>query len=482
MNKVFIAVLLATALSAIEGTIVATAIPSITADLSGVELISWIYSAYLLAAAIATIIFGKLADLFGRKRMIIIGLSIFILGSLLAGLAQSMIMLIVFRAFQGFGAGSILPITLTIVGEIYQTEKARAKGQGYISMVWGVAGVVGPLIGGYLVDALSWHYIFLLNVPFGLGSLFLLLKCYKENHQQTKHKIDYLGATLFSVSTVAVLLSIIEGSKSGLWLSTFNLVCYIIAIVGFYLFIHVEKKVQEPIIPLTLFKNRHLNSLNALTFMYMSITIAVTVYIPIYGQSVLGHSATKAGLLITPLSFMWTVSAIVVGNLVGRIANKVLIQCGTVFLVFGTVMLAFLQTDSSSLYVCVSTALLGTGMGLIAPLMIISVQAAAKKDEIGISIGLNSFTNTFSQALGATIFGVLFNIMTSQPIKEMDKGEIQLTGSFDPAIFSKADILQLHKIITNGTSVVYIGAVFFAVMAFILAAMLKKNHNLNSQK
>ncbi|GEK35639.1 MDR family MFS transporter [Kurthia sibirica] len=476
MNKVFIAVLLATALSAIEGTIVATAIPSITADLSGVELISWIYSAYLLAAAIATILFGKLADIFGRKRMIIIGLSIFILGSLLAGLAQSMIMLIIFRAIQGFGAGSILPITLTIVGEIFKTEKRRAKGQGYISMVWGVSGVVGPLIGGYLVDSLSWHYIFLLNVPFGLGSLFLLLKYYKENHQQTKHTIDYRGAVLFSISTVAFLLAIIEGSNSGEWFATLNLICYVITIVGLMLFIRTEMIAKEPIIPLTLFKNRRLNIVNALTFMFMSITIAVTVYIPIYGQSVLGHSATKAGLLITPLSFMWTVSAIIVGNLVGRIANKIIIQCGTLFLVIGTVMLTFLQVDSTSLYVCLSTGILGMGMGLIAPLIIITVQASAKPNEIGISIGLNSFTNTFSQAVGAAIFGVLFNIMTSQQMKDLDKGEIQLTGSFDESIFSQVEISKLVTIISEGTSVVYIGAAVFAVIAFILAAMLQRKN------
>lgn len=475
MNKVFLAVLLATALAAIEGTIVATAIPSITADLSGVELISWIYSAYLLASAIATILFGKLADIFGRKRMIIIGIGIFVTGSLLAGLSQSMVQLIIFRAIQGIGAGSILPITLTIVGELFPTEKARAKGQGYISMIWGVAGVIGPLLGGYLVDQLSWHYIFLLNVPFGLSALFLIARYYDEKVHKKKHHIDYLGAVIFSITVVTFLLSIIKGSNIGIWASNEQIAYYIISLIGFVLFIRVELRAKEPIIPLTLFKNRRLMTVNGLTFMMMSIVISVSVYIPIYGQSILGNSATQAGLLIAPLTVMWTVSSVLVGTFVGRFPNKVIIQAGTLFLVLGTLMLAFLTVDSTYVYVGISTALLGAGMGLIAPLIILTVQAAAKPDEVGISIGLNSFTNTFSQSLGAAFFGVLFNIMTSQPLRDLDKGEIQLNGSFDHQLFTKAEMNDLLHIITSGVQVVYIGAAVFAVIAFLLATMLQKN-------
>lgn len=363
MNKVFLAVLLATALAAIEGTIVATAIPSITADLSGVELISWIYSAYLLASAIATILFGKLADIFGRKKMIIIGIGIFVTGSLLAGVSQSMVQLIIFRAIQGIGAGSILPITLTIVGELFPTEKARAKGQGYISMIWGVAGVIGPLLGGYLVDQLSWHYIFLLNVPFGLSALFLIARYYDEKVHKKKHHIDYLGAVIFSITVVTFLLSIIKGSNTGIWGSNEQIAYYAISLIGLFLFIRVELRAKEPIIPLTLFKNRRLMTVNGLTFMMMSITISVSVYIPIYGQSILGNSATQAGLLIAPLTVMWTVSSVLVGTLVGRFSNKVIIQAGTLLLVIGTTMLAFLTTDSSYVYVGISTAVLGAGMG-----------------------------------------------------------------------------------------------------------------------
>lgn len=476
MNKVFAAVLLATALAAIEGTIVATAIPSITTDLSGVELISWIYSAYLLTSAISAIIFGKLADLFGRKKMITIGISIFLIGSLLCGMATSMELLIVFRAIQGIGAGSILPITLTIVGELFETEKQRAKGQGYISMVWGVSGVVGPLIGGFIVDQLTWHYIFLLNIPFGLGAIFLITKYYQEEKVKLTHniKIDYAGAFLFSVGMIALLYSLITGSDTQQWISTKQSIVYIIAFVFLGLFVFVERKASEPIIPLSLLKNKRLNVVNGLTLFCMAIVISISAYLPIYAQSVLGKNATEAGLMLTPLSVMWTVGAIISGNLVGRFANKTIIQMGTVFLVIATMMLMFLSSDTTSLYVYFSTGILGIGMGFIAPMLIIAVQASASEKQLGTAIGLNSFINTFSQSIGAAVFGVLFNTAISGDLAKMGAENINLNGSFDHSIFSQQEIHRIIEIIVGGIDSVYTGSFIFAVIAFSLAFYITK--------
>ncbi|MFF3099403.1 MDR family MFS transporter [Viridibacillus arvi] len=474
MNKVFIAVLLATALAAIEGTIVATAIPSITTDLSGVELISWIYSAYLLTSAIATIIFGKLADLFGRKKMIIIGISIFLLGSLLCGLAQSMEQLIVFRAIQGIGAGSILPITLTIVGELFDTEKKRAKGQGWISMVWGVSGVIGPLVGGFIVDQLTWHYIFLLNIPFGLGSIFMIAKYYEEEVQTAKRKIDYAGALFFSIGMVALLYTIIEGSNTQNWFGSKSIILYAVAAIALLIFVRVELKAEEPIVPLSLFRNRRLNIVNGLTLFVMAIVISISAYLPIFAQSVFGKNATQAGLMLTPLSVMWTVGAILGGNLIGRLTNKTIIQIGTGLLVIATFILTTLSADSNEILVYVGTGLLGVGMGLIAPMLIIAVQTSANKDQLGTSIGLNSFINTFSQSVGAAIFGMLFNLATSEKLASFGKGDINLNGHFDTNIFSSEEIGQLVDIIANGIRVVYSGSFAFAIIAFVLAFFIAK--------
>lgn len=474
MNKVFVAVLLATALAAIEGTIVSTAIPSITSDLSGVELISWIYSVYLLTSAISAIIFGKLADLFGRKKMVIAGVSIFLIGSLLCGMATSMELLIIFRAIQGIGAGSILPITLTIVGELFDTEKARAKGQGYISMVWGVSGVIGPLIGGFIVDQLTWHFIFLLNIPFGLGAIFLIAKNYQEKREIQSRKIDYTGALVFSIGMVALLYSLISGSNSQHWLTTSQIIYYLIAIVFLGLFLFVEYKASEPIIPLSLFKNKRLNVVNGLTLFCMAIVIGISAYLPIYAQSVLGKNATAAGLMLTPLSVMWTVGAVLSGNLVGRITNKRIIELGTVFLVIATAMLMFLSTSTSSLFVYFAIGILGTGMGFIAPMLIIVVQASTTEEQLGTAIGLNSFINTFSQSIGAAIFGVLFNTATSGKLKNMGAEHINLNGSFDHSLFSPEQIDQIIGIIASGIRSVYTGSFVFAIVAFVFAILITK--------
>lgn len=472
MNKVFVAILLATALAAIEGTIVSTAIPSITADLSGVELISWIYSAYLLTSAISAIIFGKLADLLGRKKIIIAGITIFLIGSLLCGMATSMGLLIVYRAIQGIGAGSILPITLTMVGELFKTEKERAKGQGYISMVWGVSGVIGPLIGGFIVDQLTWHFIFLLNIPFGIGTIILIAKYYQEEKIILSQKIDYLGASFFSIGMMALLYSLIEGSNTQQWTTITQCILYITAIVFLGIFIFVENRTDEPIIPLTLFKNKRLNVINGLTLFCMAIVIGISAYLPIYAQSVLGKNATEAGLMLTPLSVMWTVGAILSSQLVGWITNKRIIQIGTILLVISTTMLMFLSSTTSPLFVFLATGILGTGMGFIAPMLIIAVQASSTEEQLGTAIGLNSFINTFSQSIGAAIFGVLFNITTSHPLKEIDAESINLNGSFDHTLFSAQQIHRIIEIIAGGIRSVYTGSFVFAVIAFILAIFI----------
>lgn len=469
MNKVFIALLLVTALAAIEGTIVSTAIPSITADLLGVDLISWIYSAYLLASAIAAIIFGKLADLFGRKRMIITGIIIFLMGSMLCGLAQSMEQLIVFRAIQGIGAGSILPITLTMVGELFTTEKARAKGQSYLSMVWGVSGVVGPLFGGFIVDQVSWHFIFFINVPFGLASIYLIVKHYKEQLEAVKRKIDYLGSGLFTIGMVSLLYVIIENSKTQAWLSNQSLIMYAVAAIFLGVFVWVELRAEEPIIPLTLFKNGRLMVINSLTLSTMSIVIGVTVYIPIYAQSVLGKNATQAGLLLTPMSIFWTMNSIAAGYLIGRLTNKRIIQMGTILLVIGTIMLARLSSGSSDISVYLGSSLIGLGMGFIMPMLMISIQKVAHPKQLGISIGLNSFTNTFSQAVGAALFGMIFNLATNEKMASLGKGEIQLNGEFAKGGFSLEEISFLKGTIANGVSYVYITTLVFAICALILS-------------
>ncbi|XRD24126.1 MFS transporter [Lysinibacillus fusiformis] len=274
---------------------------------------------------------------------------------------------------------------------------------------------------------------------------------------------------LFTVGMVSLLYVIIENSKTQAWLSSQSLMMYAVAAVFLGVFIWVELRAEEPIIPLTLFKNGRLMVINSLTLSTMSIVIGVTVYIPIYAQSVLGKNATQAVLLLTPMSIFWTMNSIAAGYLIGRLTNKRIIQMGTILLVTGTIMLARLSSGSSDLSVYLGSSLIGLGMGFIMPMLMISIQKVANPKQLGISIGINSFTNTFSQAVGAALFGMVFNLATSEKMASLGKGEIQLNGEFAKGGFSLEEISFLKGTIANGVSYVYITTLVFAICALILS-------------
>ncbi|MFJ8528124.1 MDR family MFS transporter [Bacillus sp. NPDC094106] len=420
-KKVMISLMLMTFLSAVEGTIVSTAIPRITSDLSGVELVSWVYAIYMLATAVSTPIYGKLADLFGRKKILLIGAGIFLIGSVLCGIVTSMEQLIVFRALQGIGAGAVMPITMTIIGDLYSEAKDRAKAQGWMSAVWGVSGVVGPLVGGFLVDSLSWRYIFFLNVPFGILACVMIATSYKESIKPAKHHIDYPGAIIFSLSTIALLYALLTGSSKQNWGDITIIGLLTFAAVSFIIFLFVEKKSPEPLIPLALFSNRTLSTINVLTLIAGAIIISITMYLPIWSQGVLGKNATEAGLILMPVPVMWTFGAILSGNLVGKLKTKQIILLGASVLSVATFLLSILSTHSPAFLIYVAVGLLGFGMGLITPIYMITIQAAVPSHTRGTAVGLNTFINTFSQTLGAAVFGTIFNTMIhAQGIKNLD--------------------------------------------------------------
>ncbi|WP_410984088.1 MDR family MFS transporter [Bacillus cereus] len=410
-KKVMISLMLMTFLSAVEGTIVSTAIPRITSDLSGVELVSWVYAIYMLATAVSTPIYGKLADLFGRKKVLLIGAAIFLIGSALCGVVTSMEQLIIFRALQGIGAGAVMPITMTIIGDLYSEAKDRAKAQGWMSAVWGVSGVIGPLVGGFLVDSLSWRYIFFLNVPFGILACAMIAISYKESIKPAKHHIDYPGAIIFSLSTIALLYALLTGSSKQNWGDITIIGLLIFAAVSFIIFLFVEKKSPEPLIPLALFSNRTLSTVNILTLIAGAMIISITMYLPIWSQGVLGKNATEAGLILMPIPVMWTFGAIFSGNLVGKLQTKQIILLGASILSVATFLLFTLSTHSPAFLIYVAVGLFGLGMGLITPIYMVTIQAAVPAHTRGTAVGLNTFINTFSQTLGAAIFGTIFNTM-----------------------------------------------------------------------
>ncbi|MBG9564365.1 MDR family MFS transporter [Brevibacillus agri] len=474
--KIMVALMLSTFLAAMEGTIVSTAVPRITSDLSGFELVSWVYAIYMLATAVSAPIYGKLADLFGRKNVLLIGIGIFLLGSTLCGVAMTMGQLIVFRAIQGLGAGAVMPITMTIIGDLYTEQTARAKAQGWISAVWGLSGVAGPLVGGFLVDTLSWRYIFFLNLPFGLVSFFMLVWFYREKLlAKAKRHIDYPGALIFTVGTIALLYALLTGSQHQSWTSPVTISLIVFAAVTYLVFVSVEKKSPEPLIPLSLLTNRNVTMINMLTFLTNGIVISMVVYLPIWSQGVLGESATMAGFILTPMPVCWTIGSVLSGNLLGKLRAEQLITGGTAILTVAATLLTILSSHSAGYLIYVAVGLIGLGMGLISPIVMVKIQASVPVDKRGTAVALNTFTGTFSQTFGAAVFGMLFNLMT------VAGGHANLGASFETGSLPAGELAAIRDVLASGVHVVFTGALVIAVGCFLLSLLIARSQKQQAQ-
>lgn len=377
--------------------------------------------------------------------------------------------LIFFRALQGIGAGAVMPITMTIIGDLYSEAKDRAKAQGWMSAVWGVSGVIGPLVGGFLVDSLSWRYIFFLNVPFGIIACLMIAIYYKESIKPAKHHIDYLGATVFSLSTIALLYALLTGSSKQNWGDMTIIGLLIFAAISFIIFLFIEKKSPEPLIPLALFSNRTLSTINILTLIAGAMIISITMYLPIWSQGVLGKNATEAGLILMPIPVMWTFGAIFSGNLVGKLKTKQIILLGASILSVATFLLFTLSTNSPSFLIYVAVGLFGLGMGLVTPIYMVTIQAAVPAHTRGTAVGLNTFINTFSQTLGAAIFGTIFNTMIhARGIKNLDL----VSGGHGGTTASVAT--ESQSALAASVHVIYMSTFVLAVCTLIIGWLLLK--------
>src|SRR5699024_9613638 len=287
-------VMLGMFLAAIEATIVATAIPSIVADLGGFSSYSWVFSAFLLTNASTVLIFGKLSDIYGRKSIFVIGTTIFLVGSTLSGFSTSMAMLIISRFVQGVGAGALMPMATTIVGDIYDKEE-RAKIQGYLSSVWGISAVTGPLLGGFFVDMLSWRFVFWMNIPLGILAMAGILIFLRENVDRSKQSIDYVGSILIVISVCSLMFILVEGGVNIAWDSTLMFILAVTTSIGFGLFLYQEKHAVQPMMPFFLWRYPVIRMANLATLTTGMIIIGVSSYLPAFVQGVMGYSATIAG-------------------------------------------------------------------------------------------------------------------------------------------------------------------------------------------
>jgi len=409
---VLLACMVAMFTAAVEGTIVATAMPTIIADLGGFSLLAWVFAAYMLTQAVTIPIYGRLADLYGRKNVLFFGLGLFLVGSLLCGFAPSMLMLVVFRAIQGIGAGAVMPVTLTIVGDSYPALE-RVRVQPYLASVFAGSSIIGPVLGAFIVEQLSWPLIFWLNVPIGLIAVAMLAVHYKEKTRTVEHTINASGALLLMLSITALLIAMLQADVLGWWVLPLSA----LAAGLFTLFIKVEKRSREPLLPAELWRDRTLFASNVGGFAVGASIMAVSVFLPTYMQGIKGSSVLASGVALSVLSFSWPIASTIGTRVMVRTTYRALAITGGVSLAVGSLAIAIIMAlpfASLSEWVgmwgpAVASAFVGAGCGMLNSAQHISMQEAAGTNR-GIATATQSFMRMVGSTFGTAILGTVLNL------------------------------------------------------------------------
>ncbi|MGN7798175.1 MDR family MFS transporter [Leifsonia sp. 22587] len=407
-GPILIALMLTTGLVAIDSTILATAVPSIVQDLGGFAQFPWLFSVYLLAQAVSVPVYAKLSDTVGRKPIVLVGIALFLIGSVLCGFAWSMPALIAFRALQGLGAGAIQPMSITIAGDIY-TVAERAKTQGYLASVWAISSVVGPTLGGVFSQFLSWRWIFFVNVPLCILAAWMLIRSFHESIERRKHRIDYAGAVLLTGGTTLLILAVLEGGQAWAWNSIWSIGAFALGGLLLVAFVLVERRATEPVLPLWVFSRRLLVTTTLISLGVGAILIGLTSYVPTYLEGTIGVAPIVSGLAVAALTLGWPIAASLSGRFYLRIGFRNTALLGMSIAIVGAISLALTSVTPSVLFVAVSCFVVGLGMGLIATPTLIAAQSSVAWNERGVVTGSNMFARSIGSAVGVAVFGAIAN-------------------------------------------------------------------------
>ena len=407
-GPVLIALMLSTGLVAIDATVVATAVPAIVHDIGGFTSFPWLFSAYLLAQAVSVPVYAKLSDTIGRKPIMLIGIGLFLLGSILCGVAWSMPALIAFRVVQGLGAGAVQPMAITIAGDIY-TLAERAKVQGYLASVWAVSSVVGPTLGGVFASLGIWRGIFLVNIPLCLVAGWMLVRSFHENIEPVKHRVDYLGSGLLTVSLTLLILGALEGGQAWAWDSGISDAVFAGGALLFVAFILVERRAAEPVLPSWVVSRRLLATTAMVAFGVGAVMLGITSYVPTFLVGALSTSPIVAGLALAALTIGWPISASQSGRLYLRIGFRNTALIGITVTVIGTGVLAVTASVPNVALVAFSCFIVGLGLGLVATPTLIAAQTSVEWNERGVVTGTNLFARSIGSSIGVAVFGAIAN-------------------------------------------------------------------------
>ena len=466
-------IILAMFMAAIEGTIVATAIPSIVADLGGFSLFSWVFSSFLLAQAVTIPIYGKLADLYGRKPVFTFGVLVFLAGSVLCGFAKTMNMLILFRLIQGLGAGAVQPIATTIVGDIF-TMTERPRIQGYISSVWGISSILGPALGAFFVQYVRWSWIFWMNIPLGALAVAGIWLFLGETVHKQEHKIDYIGSALIFISISALMVVFIQAGTVWSWFSAPVLVLLGVFLAGTYMFIRQEKHAAEPIMPLEIWADPLIVVSNLATLTTGVVIIGVSSFLPTYIQGVMGKSPIIAGFALSFMSMGWVLGATVAGKVMFKYGFRRIAIVGGIWILIGSIFFITLRPDRGWVWAGVGSLLIGFGMGLARTVFIVGIQNSVEWKMRGVATASNMFMNILGNAMGAAVLGGILNLRLTSYLKSV-RGEtlnVDIINVLLDPVKRRALSQGVLQIMSSGLAIalqyVFGGLFILAVLSFIL--------------
>jgi len=408
IRAVFGALFLALWLAALDQTVVSTALPTMVGDLGGLSYLSWVVTAYLLTSTVAGPLYGKFGDLYGRKIVLQVAIAVFLVGSALCGIAQNMVQLIVFRALEGAGGGGLIVITIAVIGDLIPPRE-RGRYQGFFGAVFGVATIVGPLVGGFFVDHLSWRWIFYINLPTGILALAVIAAVLPSHSTRRQHAVDYLGALLLTAALSAVILFTGLGGRTFPWTSPVMIGLMAASIAGVIAFVALEMRAREPILPMSLFANRNFAVASSVGFIVGLSLFGAVTFLPIYLQVVKGVSPSISGLLLMPMMLGMLATSVISGRMISRFGRyKLFPILGTATMTFGLGALSLLAIDSGDWQTAIDALWLGLGMGMVMQVLLIAVQNSVDYEQLGVATSGTMLFRSLGGALGVALFGAIF--------------------------------------------------------------------------
>jgi EmrB/QacA subfamily drug resistance transporter len=470
---IFVAALATVFMTAIEGTIVATAMPTIVASLGGFEYLSWVFTAYLLTQTVTIPIYGRLSDVYGRKPLLLLGVGLFLVGSVLCGFAWNMLSLVAFRVVQGIGAGAVMPVGRTLIGDVYHGAE-RARMQGYVSGVFVGAAVLGPMVGAFLVAHAPWPMVFWINVPFGIAAMAMLALLLRERIELRQHRIDYIGSVLLAIGTGVLMFALAEAARVGV-AATCAILAVAVAVLA--LFLWWEMRVPEPVWPLDLWRDRVIASGNVVSLAFGATTMGFAAFLPAYIQGVMGRSAFAAGASLMAMSCAGPIGAVLAGRIMLRSSYRTSAAAGALISTVGSCIMLLLAPDSSIALPTASGLLIGFGMGMNNNTYMVAVQADTGWSRRGIATSTILFTRILGQSVGAALFG---GILNARLANEPGGGDL-VTRMLEPALRQTIPAAAMQPVLhafDAALHVVFAIMLALTIVVLVVGILLPAGHGL----